>query len=143
MKRIETISEAMTRDPFTIKTKDRLCDIIDLLQNVRFDHLPVVDEMGHLRGIVSKTDLYKKAIHLSQNTSGKSFTNKTLFITKAEDIMTKAPVTVDLHQSMEYAIELLLQDEFHALPVMEDNKLVGILTTKDILTAKADKYGIY
>lgn len=143
MREDDSVVEVMTKDPFTVKVHDRLCDIIDLLQNVKFEHLPVVDEIGHLKGIVSKTDIYKKVLFLTQQTSGKAFTNKTLFITKAKDIMHLKPVTVEVSASIAAATELLLQHDFHALPVLEDKKVVGILTAKDILSAHSRNKGNY
>ena len=47
--------------------------------------------------------------------------------------MTSKPVVVTPEHSIEYAIELLLQGDFHALPVVENDKLLGIITSKDVL----------
>ncbi len=47
--------------------------------------------------------------------------------------MTKNPVVVDIDQSVEFTIEILLQGEFHAIPVISKDQLVGIINAKDIL----------
>ena len=133
MKKYPTIKTIMTPDPITINDKDSLTKVIQMMKESDFDHLPVVDHRKNLLGIISKTDLYRKALKLSQNSSGKYYTKKILFVTTAADIMTAKPVVVTPEHSIEYAIELLLQRDFHALPVVENDKLLGIITSKDVL----------
>ncbi|MFT4534507.1 MAG: acetoin utilization protein AcuB [Saprospiraceae bacterium] len=62
-----------------------------------------------------------------------------MFITKASEIMTPSPVVVTTEHSIEYAIELLLQGDFHALPVEEEGRLLGIITSKDVLEFIVDE----
>jgi len=139
MKQSSTIKKVMTKNPLSVKTDSRLTEVIRKIEDNHFDHLPVLDHEGKLQGIISKSDLYSKALSLSRTTSGKSYSEKLLFVTKAEDIMTLDPVSVTSNQSIEYAIELLLQDKFHALPVIDDGQLVGIVTSKDILESIVDQ----
>ena len=128
-----TIKNIMTPDPITIKDDDSVSKVIQKMKDNDFDHLPVVDSWNNLLGIISKSDLYRKALMLSHETSGQSYTNKVLFVTKASEIMTPKPVVVTPEHTVEYAIELLLQGDFHALPVVEGDKLLGIITSKDVL----------
>lgn len=139
MKKFATIKNIMTPSPITINDDDSVSAVIQKMKDNDFDHLPVVDKWKNLLGIISKTDLYKKALSLSQETSGKSYTDKVLFVTKASQIMTPSPVVVTADHSIEYAIELLLQGDFHALPVVEDGKLLGIITSKDVLEFIVDE----
>lgn len=139
MKQSITIKQVMTESPLSVKKDARITEIIRLFEDNHFDHLPVVDDGGALQGIISKTDLYSKALSLSKTTSGKSYSEKLLFITRAEEIMTFNPVHVTSNQSIDFAIELLLQGRFHALPVIDDGRLVGIITSKDILESIVDQ----
>lgn len=133
MNKIPTIKNIMTAAPLTIKGDDNVTNVIQIMKNNNFDHLPVVDDKENLIGIISKSDLYQKALSLSQQTSGKSYTTKVLYVTTASQIMTSDPVFVTTDHSVEFAIELLLQGDFHALPVVADDKLIGIITSKDLL----------
>ncbi len=139
MKLKNTIKDIMTAHPLSVDIDARVSEIIKLIEDHDFDHLPVLDKDGILKGIISKTDLYHNALRLSKSTSGKSYSEKLLYTTLAKEIMTKNPVVVDSRQSIDFAIELLLQDKFHALPVVENNRLVGIITSKDILESISNK----
>lgn len=123
----------MTPDPVTITQDSNLNLVIKTMNSNQISHLPVVDMTNNLLGIISKSDLYKRALFLSQETSGKSYSQKVLFVTKASEVMNDKPVVVAPDQSIEFAIEILLQGLFHAIPVVQDGKLVGIMTSKDIL----------
>jgi len=132
----------MTPNPVTINNEDSVSRAILKMKNNDFDHLPVVDKWNNLLGIISKSDLYRKALNLSQNTTGKAYTTKVLFVTTAEDIMTPKPVVVTPEHSVEYAVELLLQGDFHALPVVSEDRLIGIITSKDVLEFIVDQQAL-
>ncbi len=142
MKKYPTTKNIMTSNPVTVNDKDSVTKVIQKMKDNDFDHLPVVDEWKNLLGIISKTDLYKKSLQLSQNSSGKAYTKKVLFVTTAAEIMTPKPVVVTPEHSVDYAIELLLQGDFHALPVVTDEKLLGIITSKDVLEFIIDEKAI-
>jgi len=142
MKKFPTIKNIMTPNPVTINNEDSVSRAILKMKNNDFDHLPVVDKWNNLLGIISKSDLYRKALNLSQNTTGKAYTTKVLFVTTAEDIMTPKPVVVTPEHSVEYAVELLLQGDFHALPVVSEDRLIGIITSKDVLEFIVDQQAL-
>lgn len=127
------VEKIMTTNPITIFSEESLSKVIEKMGENKFDHLPVVDRWNNLLGIISKTDLYNRTLSLSRNTTGKFYTEKTLFVSSAEDVMTVDPVSVTRNESLEFIIDLLLKEKFHALPVVEGKKLKGIITSKDIL----------
>jgi len=133
MKKQHSLKEIMTANPLTVKTDTKVSEVIKLMSDYEFDHLPVLDDENILQGIISKSDLYRNALRLSKSTSGKSYTERLLSATKAKEIMTANPVVIQSTQSLDFAIELLLQDQFHALPILQDDQLIGIITSKDIL----------
>jgi len=110
MKQKLTIQDIMTSHPVSVDAEARISDIIKLMENHDFDHIPVLDKKGSLEGIISKTDLYHKALSLSKSTSGKAYSEKLLYVTRAKEIMTANPVVIESYQSIDYAIELLLQE---------------------------------
>lgn len=127
------VKSIMTKEVTSVFLTDSIDHVIRTLDRADFDHLPVVDNETNLLGIISKTDLYRKLLSLSQNTSGHTYTEKTLFSTLAEEIMTTLPITVSQNDSIKDATTLLLTSDVHALPVIYDGKLIGIVTTKDII----------
>ena len=133
MKKNLSIENIMTVNPVTVYDDDSITKVIQKIRDHDFDHIPVVDKGKNLLGIISKSDLYRQALDLSKSTTGKSYTNKVLFVTTAKEIMTANPVVVTPEHDIGFAIELLLQGNFHALPVVSDSNLVGIITSKDVL----------
>lgn len=134
------IKDIMTPSPVAIGLEERLSNVIKMMNEHAFDHLPVVDRYHNLIGIISKTDLYRQALQLAQSTSGQSYSAKVLFVNTAAHIMTRDPVTVSVDHAANFAVELLLQGNFHALPVVDGDKLVGIITSKDVLEYIIDQH---
>jgi CBS domain-containing membrane protein len=85
-------------------------------------HLPVVDDRGHVVGIVSDRDLLKAI-------GAKKAKTQRLGAVMTRDVRTVRPVT-----SAHAAVELMLEGKFGALPVVgEDGVMVGIVTETDFL----------
>lgn len=127
------IKDILHKKLITINAEESISIAIALLKENSINHLPVVDHDLNLVGMVSKSDIYKKALLLSQHTSGKAYTSKVLGSTCIKEIMTEKPVPLHADDTLSYAVEILLQADFHALPVIDRDKLVGIVTSKDIL----------
>ena len=127
------VKDVMTKNPMTVFKDDSLSKIIYSMSSYHIDHLPVVDKSKKLIGVLSKTDMYQKAMNLAQKTSGSSYNNMILENSTAEEIMTKEPVSVSPEDSVSLAIKLLLKGNFHALPVVENNVVVGIISSQDIM----------
>lgn len=135
-----TISEIMTTQPLTLKEDDTIQSIIDIFEKNSFDHIPITSENG-LVGMVSKSDLYRRILKLTSRTSGKTYTENVLSHALISEIMTKNPVRVLPEHNLVFASEILLQDEFHAIPVTnKQNEVVGIVTAKDILNSIIDNH---
>lgn len=139
MKEHTLIKDIMTADPISVLIGTPISEIIGIIEDNDFDHLPVLDAEDEVRGIISKTDLYRKVLHLSRSTSGKSYSEKLLDATPACEVMTTEPTTIDINAHAGKAIELLLKGQFHALPVVENNRLVGMVTSKDLLHTVIDR----
>lgn len=86
------------------------------MKEERLRHLLVCDRQGKLIGMVSDRDLAKAGA-------------------TAAEIMTKSPLTVGVKTPLISAVTILINRRFSALPVAEDGKPIGILTTTDILLA--------
>lgn len=132
------VSQVMTRTPITIEENDSIQKAIQILREHDFDHIPVTKN-DTLVGILSKSDIYSSLLRLSIETSGKTYSQATLTLTPIKEIMTSNPVRVLANQDISLASEILLQGQFHSVPVTDNNDhVIGILTAKDILNYLTD-----
>ena len=131
----------MARQAFMFMAKDPVCINIDLdlksiakkFNKTQLSHLLVTDESNKLQGVISRNDLLEEFASLLLLSSGKTYSDLELKSKKASDIMTKDPYVVKKEDSIDLAIEYLLQKSFHCVPVLEEHKPVGILTAFDLL----------
>lgn len=129
------ISDVMTRDMTTVGPNMTADIIYEMFyDNHSFHHLPVVDG-EKLVGMISKLDVYRitHCIDLFDSKSNQVYNDKLLRSLLAEEIMTKDVVTLSPGNTIEDAAKLFGQNHFHALPIVEDEKLVGIVTTLDLI----------
>ncbi|GAB4239258.1 MAG: acetoin utilization AcuB family protein [Deltaproteobacteria bacterium] len=127
------VGPRMKRDLVTVTPGTTLEVAARLLTAHRIHHLPVVEEGDRLAGIVSDTDLRKATLDgmfggADRGDSGAPVT--------AGEIMTRNPVTLSPGDTLDDAMLVLSRERFGALPVVEEgNRLVGIVTKADILSA--------
>ena len=127
------IKEVMTNELVTIRPEEKIKGIKSLFEEHNFHHLLVVEEINGLVGIISKEDFYKFTYNLTFQTTGKTWSTIKYETICARDIMTESPFVLDPEDTIGLAVDLFLANKFHALPVVEFNELVGILTTHDLL----------
>lgn len=128
------IKEIMTTDLITVSEQVNGTSIKEKFNTYPFHHLLVVDNNGRLAGIISKSDFYRFAYNLSQQTTGKTWSKKKMSSLRAKDLMSKTPYTLEPDDTVGLAADLLLTNKFHAIPVVKIDQLVGIVTTFDLLT---------
>lgn len=114
------ITNAMIRNPVTISSGDSLAKAKSLMKSYGFRRLPVVDD-GHLVGILTERDLRAHAGQLKN--------------TRVNAVMRTSLVTIVPGDTVEEAARLMLKHKIGGLPVVADGKLVGIVTTSDLLAA--------
>lgn len=127
------VRDIMTAELITVTPDTGLSSIQNLFEHHLFHHLPVVDKGGVLMGIISREDFYRLAYRMSLRTTGKTWSEKEYQSLRAQDIMTKNPLVLDPDDSIGLAADIFLANRFHALPIVEDNQLVGMVTTHDLL----------
>ena len=124
-KQVEIVKRAengMISNPVTIRKGATVGDALSIMSEYKIGGIPVVDEGGYLVGIVTNRDL-----RFQRNMS-----------TRIDDVMTKENlITTSRSTDLEAAADILQQYKIEKLPVVDkDNKLVGLLTYKDITKAK-------
>jgi acetoin utilization protein AcuB len=116
----------MTKDPVTATGEDLLIQARLKMQKGGFRRLPVVSD-GQLVGIITDRDMREHAGYLDR--------------TEVKAVMSKKPITVTPATTVEAAAQLLLKQKIGGLPVVEKGRLVGMITTSDILQAFLDVMG--
>ena len=137
---LKPVSTIMAKQLITVDPSDRLRDVKEIFDKNNIHHIPVV-RYKNIVGIVSKTD-FDKFLHGSPKGSdnGDSLIENTRLDTwKVRDIMTDKLAKVDSKEPIRTALDLFRLNRFHALPVVDDEVLVGIITTFDIIDALADE----
>ena len=132
------ISKVMTRNVVTIDKDADILTAQEKLLKYRIRHLPVVQENNLLIGIVSDRDIRSA---LPSQFADKDKLKIALY--KVEDIMTKNPVSISPLDTIQDALLLLQKKRFGALPVVDDHrKLIGIISTRDLLREFIDVLGL-
>lgn len=132
----DKVKNWMSTDLITVGAKDKLTKVRQIFKDKIIHHLPVVDDNGELKGMVSLIDY---AIALDPMTPFGNFqtkenNRKTFNTFLVEDIMTDNVVTLGEEHSLHSAIELFKANLFHAIPIVDDNnKLLGMITTYDLM----------
>ncbi|NRB52785.1 MAG: CBS domain-containing protein [Saprospiraceae bacterium] len=127
------ISEIMSTDLITVKETDKLVVIEEKFKDHPIHHLPVVDKDYALVGIISKADMLHIARMIEQDASGTTYIAKVYDSWTAARIMTPQPLTLDPEDTVGLVADIFLQNKFHAIPVIEDFRLAGIVTSHDLL----------
>lgn len=131
MRKKEPISKIMTTELITLGYSDTLYAAEKNMKKNHIRHIPVVDN-DKLVGLLSLSDLKRVSFIDAYSKEGVEDT-PVYDIFGIEDLMIKNPLTVSSDTSILDVSKLLISKEFHSLPVVDDDKLVGIVTTTDIL----------
>ena|SRR5687767_3834002 len=141
MKASTPIKEIMTRDVVSVKPDDTIAVVSEKMNSLTAHHMPVV-ENGKIAGMISMNDIHKMEHHFTMfNNPEAKDSNRQLFASMlARDIMVTPVTTVHEDDNVGKAVDLLLENLFHALPVINhEEQLVGIITTFDLIRHSLDK----
>lgn len=117
----ETVANIMSTELKTVAPADSLQRVKEILMAHRIHHVPVVDGKK-LVGLVTTYDLFKLNID-----------HKDYDATKVSDVMTTKLAVIEPTDKIGTAAEIFMEHLFHAVPVVSDGNLVGIVTSFDIL----------
>ena len=130
---MRTVEERMTRRVVTVTENASLREALALLQRHRIRHIPVVEgEM--IVGILTDRDVKRATPSLLSGVSQEDY-DRVLAQTHVSQVMTRNPFSVTPSTSLKDATKLLADRKYGALPVVEGDRLVGILTNTDLLRA--------
>jgi len=131
------VSDVMTGDPTTLKRNDKLTLADDIMRLGRVRHLPVLDDDGErLVGLVSQRDLFRDALAQALG-YGRHAQRKILDSLSVKEVMTSDVLTIRPDASVVEAARLMTERKIGCLPVVENGRLVGILTEGDFVALTA------
>lgn len=125
------VSERMKKDIITVTPETTLSEALRIVRDKKIRHLPVVAE-GKLVGIVTDRDL-KKVSASDATTLSVWELNYLLDRVKIGDFMVREVISVSPDTAIDEAAELMIAHRIGSLPVVEEGKVVGILTETDLV----------
>lgn len=126
------VSTIMTTDLITVNYKDDLEKAEHLFKTHKIRHIPVV-KGDELKGMISYTDLLRISFADAIGEDEMSIDSVVYNMFTIEQVMVKSVVSMPSTSTIKEVAELLTKRNFHAIPIVDNNKLVGIATTTDLL----------
>jgi len=151
-KHLRRVREIMSRDVVTLSSEDTIHDALEMLIANRVSALPVIDRKNHCVGILSTTDLLDfthdvedemlSVEELEPSPTRSWLTDQLIQMIGKEPIshyMSKDVDTIEMESSVSKAAHEMVRNRIHHLPVIDsNNRLVGIISTMDVLAEVAD-----
>ena len=149
----ETAKDIMTRKVIVVKKDMRVNDLIELFLKNKISCAPVVDRKKKLVGIVTKTDILSRFMNFDLDFTLKVGLKDILEShpdlseikvsseteSKAGQIMTLNPITASENTAIEKLAEVMIENGIHRLIIKKVGKIVGIVSTLDMLYYIAGK----
>ncbi|MCI0393772.1 MAG: CBS domain-containing protein [Chloroflexi bacterium] len=127
-----TVNDLMTVGPDTVTPDTPLREVINVMKRQGCRQLPVVDEAGRVVGIITDRDV-RLAVNSPVVLHERWQDDRLLETVTAESCMTPNPITVTPETPAYRAAEMLSAYKFGALPVLDNGRLVGIISVTDFL----------
>ena len=141
------VRDIMTKEIISVSPETEIANAAKILLEKRINGMPVIDAFGRLVGIICQSDLVaqQKGIPIPSVftllesyiplTSTKRLDKemKKIAALTVKEAMTPDPVTVSLETDIEEVAKLMVDKKYHTLPVVEGDKVVGIVGKEDVL----------
>lgn len=127
-----TVTEIMTPNPVTLSAEASLRDALDLMQEKRIRHIPIIDAQERLVGLVTQRDLLAaRESNLTRMPAEQMLAQETQRL--VSDFMSTEVTSVSPRAGVKEAARYILQRKYGCLPVIDQNQLVGIVTDHDFV----------
>lgn len=138
MKKRVPVSSIMTKNLVTADVNDSLRHVNTLLKDNNIRHVPVVSG-SKLVGIISKSDIMR--LSFGDIFDGQTEADEAVFdLLKLEQVMVSNPKVITEEETIQEVAEKFTQVEFHALPVVKGEEIVGIVSTTDLVKYLLEQY---
>jgi CBS domain-containing membrane protein len=130
------VRDVMTREAATIGRNEKVSAADELMSKRRIRHVAVLDEDGNLAGVLSRKDLFRGSLATALG-YGSTAQQKLLDTLLAKEVMTTEVVIIGPDAPLAEAARLMLEKKIGCLPVVQEDRLVGILTEGDFVALAA------
>lgn len=128
------VREVMTSPAVTVGPRAPVKHAVQLLDEHRITAMPVVDDAGHLVGVVSEADVLRDSLPPDRRAHEHSVEMAApavrLLVT---DVMTHLPISVSPDDDLTGAVELLVDTQVKSLPVVTSGHVVGMVSRSDVI----------
>lgn len=128
-KDVRQILEAKGSLVISVRQDESVQSVIHVLRKERIGAVVVLDEAGKIDGIVSERDIVRKISELGES----------VIASKVADIMTRNVKTCSPEQSLADVLQTMSDGRFRHLPVVENEKLIGIVTIGDVVKHRVEE----
>ncbi len=125
------VKDIMVKEVATLDIDDELSLANDIMRLGRIRHLPVVSG-DHLVGIISERDLFRSSLAQALGYRNQE-TREVMKTLRIRDVMVGKVITVTPDLELREAVALMVERKIGCLPVVQDDKLLGLITETDIL----------
>lgn len=138
MKKREPISHIMTKSVVTVNQNDDLRKVVEKLKSNSIRHIPVVNGKVVV-GIISRTDINR--LTFGALFDGQEGVDEAILdMLSISQVMTSKPKTLPSDTIIKDLAEVFAKEDFHALPVVDNGELKGIVTTTDVIKYFLEQY---
>jgi CIC family chloride channel protein len=127
------VRELMQKKVKTVDPEAAVNDAVVSLTDSHISALAVVDGLGHMVGVISSTDILTSEAEAADAVEREALFEQMM----VRDIMTPRPLTVSPEADVREAAQQMLYADVHRLFVIEDDRVVGVISTTDIVRAVA------
>lgn len=138
MRKNEPVTKIMTSALQTIHDGEPVSKLRAIFEQAKVHHIPVVSG-NQLIGIISWSDFMRVSFGEYGKGDSRTLDEMLDHAYKIHDVMTADPVTLPVAATIRDAARLLSSDEFHSLPVVDGDELVGIVTSSDLIRYLAEQ----
>lgn len=139
MKHNDPISKIMSRNVITVHHGDPLSKVRGLVREHGVHHIPIVNG-DQLVGIIAWSDILRVSFGDAFQTDERTVDATLDHTMTLEQVMKKDPVTLAETGTVREAAEILAKSDFHSLPIVNGHKLVGMVTTTDLIKYLLDQF---
>lgn len=145
------VKDIMTREVITVNEDTVIEELVKILNDNKISGVPVVNGAGQLVGIVTEGDLLHKEVNprmpdylglfggiIFKNIDRYEQDFKKLIALKASEIMSTNVITINKEMDISEAAAIMVKNKIKRLPVLENKKLIGIISRADIIKTLAE-----
>ncbi len=131
MRRPMLVKNFMTKDVTTLDPEMEILHAIRILREINISGAPILDEHGRLAGMLTERDCMRVALHAGYHGTPGGL---------VKDYMSVNPQFISPDESILELAQLFIDGRFHRYPVVDNGRLIGIISRRDVMRAIGKYY---